>query len=247
MAGARQPRPELAHDVAALPRPMAEPGERAARGAVADVDVDLDDPRTRPRRVDRHGGLDTKAIGPHECAEQLTAHGSLARQRRARLEAGGPGDAHGGQPANRTEAATAPGGEDPNREIGLVARHRFEQWLHTRRTGSEIGVDQEVDLRVRGGGDPRVQRATLSAVDRERDHARARGRGAGGRLVTRTVVHDDHLAQPADRAQPLDRRGNRVVAVERGNDRDDPPVLAHATRPRMARTAQSSSGDRSAN
>ena len=117
-------------------------------------------------------------------------------------------------------------------DVGGAALDRFDQGRDVARVVLHVGVleDDDVTVDVR---DPGAKRRTLAAVGlpHDRDAVASLPRFQhGGRVVGRSVVHDDHLLLQRQGLDPFEDLANRGGFVVRRNDEGDPHAGAYNTR-----------------
>src|SRR5439155_14693352 len=87
--------------------------------------------------------------------------------------------------------------------------------------GADVGVDQQVDPRVRGCGNACRHRTALADVGAKLHDPRARVARDVGRGIARPVVDHHDLIDALERAQSDDGGGHRVSALVRGHEGHD--------------------------
>src|SRR3954466_6137475 len=118
---------------------MHEAAERAARGAVLERQLHLDQPEARAMGVDRHSGLHPESSREwHDSRNYRGLEGALARDRCGGLEPGRPPDRPAREAERRTETAAQAPGEGGHREVALVALERLHEARQVARRRSEV-------------------------------------------------------------------------------------------------------------
>ncbi len=139
---------------------------------VVHVHVDLDHGGACPAGVDGHGRLQAEALGQWELPQQCGPNGPLPGQGSPDIGARGPADARPGQAPHQAHTAAAPGGgQHGDDEVGVALQYGNEQALGEAGAGAHVGVDEEVDAGLRGGGHTGSNGATLSHVGRQAEHS----------------------------------------------------------------------------
>jgi hypothetical protein len=198
-------------DVDGLAAPVTEPGERPSGVVVVQGQRHLDDAGPGASRIDRHPDLEAEAGRRRQTAQQRAAHRPLARQRLDRLVAARSSHQPPRRPLDRSEP-TPPRGwrEGGDGEVGGALEHRVQQCDDVAGGGGQVGVDEQVHLRVRGEAHASRHGIALAPDQRQGDDGRAGRRGASRGVVGRPVVHHDDAVDPTGRDQlgdgDLDRR-----------------------------------------
>ncbi len=124
-------------------------------------------------------------------------------------------------------------------DVRLVARERREELRQLGRVVLSVAVEAhgEVVALLERVAEPRLDGRADPEVEGKADDDRAGGGSSLGSPVTRAVVDDDDVDAGIELPDSRDDRADRLLLVEGGDDRDDPP--AHAG------TAVSSSSSRS--
>ena len=221
-----------AGEVGELAGAVGEAGERAAAGAVGEVELVLAQAVAGAHRVDRHPDLHPVAAGEGQGrAQRVDPQRPLAGDRRLGHEAAAAADRPAGEAERQAEAAADAAAEGGDREVALAALDRRDQRRQRGRRAAEVAVAEQHDRGRRLGAQRRLRRGghvcALAMRPSPADHLGARRHRDLGGAVGGGVVGDPQR-RPGEGA-PQRRHGlpHPVRLVARGDDRGE---AAHADR-----------------